>query len=321
MNPRNNIDELTYLPALELAARVRDKRLSPVEIMRSTISRIELVNPKLNCFCFTFFDEAMSLARDAERSIIDGNPIGPLHGVPIAIKDLTPTKDKRTTRGSKMYQHWVPDRDALIVKRLLAAGAIMVGKTTTPEFAYDSFTHSPLWGITRNPWDPQRTPGGSSGGSGAAVASGCVTLAEGSDMGGSVRIPASFCGLVGLKPSLGRIPMDILPTVFDSISHFGPLSRNIADAALFMNATSGPWERDILSLPYQKTFPTVFDEDLRGLKIALSIDLGYYAVDDEVASAVRATARNLADQGAEVVEVDLAWNRQINDTWFDQWGV
>ena len=242
-------------------------------------------------------------------------------GVPIAIKDVTPTKGKRTTRGSKMYEHWVPDTDAVMVQRLLAAGAIMVGKTTTPEFAYDSFTQSPLWGTTRNPWNPQRTPGGSSGGSGAAVASGCVPLAEGSDMGGSIRIPASFCGLVGLKPSLGRIPMDILPTVFDNISHFGPLTRTLADTALFMNIAGGPYEPDIMSLPDKLEFATTFDSDLHGLKVALSVDLGYYSVDDEVESALRAAAGNLAEQGAHVVEVDLSWNRHINDAWFDQWGV
>ena len=146
--------------------------------------------------------------------------MAPLHGVPIAIKDFTPTAGKTTTLGSRVYRDNVPEEDALVVSDLLGAGAIMVGKTTTPEFAHDGFTHSPLWGVTRNPWSPSRTPGGSSGGSGAAVASGCVPLAEGSDMGGSVRIPAAFCGIVGLKPSLGRIPMTILASVFDNISHF-----------------------------------------------------------------------------------------------------
>src|SRR5207249_5059869 len=134
---------------------------------------------------------------------------------------------------------------ALLVERLQGAGAIMVGKTTTPEFAYSSFTESPLWGVTRNPWNPERTPGGSSGGSGAAVASGCVPLAEGSDMGGSVRIPAAWCGVVGLKPGLGRIPMDTLPGLFDSLSHHGPLARSVDDARLFLAATQGPDDADI----------------------------------------------------------------------------
>ena len=172
-----------------------------------------------------------------------------LHGLPIAIKDLTPTPGKTTTLGSKVFEHWAPDHDAPIVERLLGAGAILVGKTTTPEFAHSGFTQSPLWGISRNPWNPERTPGGSSGGSAAAVATGCVALAEGSDAGGSVRIPAAMCGCVGLKPSLGRIPLAILPTVFEQYCHFGPLARTIDDAALFLSVTEGPDERDILSLP------------------------------------------------------------------------
>src|SRR3546814_498553 len=154
----------------------------------------------------------MEQARQAERKVLAGEPLGPLHGVPVAIKDLTPTKGKRTTLGSRVYEHFVPDEDAVVVRRLAEAGAILVGKTNTPEFAHAGTTSSPLWGVTSNPWDATRTPGGSSGGSGVAVATGCVPLAEGTDMGGSVRIPAALCGIVGLKPSLGRIPMDILPS-------------------------------------------------------------------------------------------------------------
>src|SRR5262249_7504461 len=160
-------------------------------------------------------------------------------GVPFAIKDLTPTQGKRTTLGSKTHENWVPEEDAPIVAALLAAGGILVGKTTTPEFAHAGYTESPLWGITRNPWNPRLSSGGSSGGAGVAVAAGCVPLAEGSDMGGSVRIPAAFCGTVGLKPSFGRIPFTILPSVFDQLSHFGPLARTIDDTALFLAVTQG----------------------------------------------------------------------------------
>ncbi len=166
--------DLCYTPATELAARIRDRKLSPVELMKNTLARIEAVNPKLNCFCFVYPEEALAKARAAEQAVTEGRTLGPLHGVPIAIKDLTPTKGKRTTLGSYTHENWVPDRNAVIVDRLEAAGAIMVGKTTTPEFAYSSFTESPLWGVTRNPWNPANTPGGSSGGSGAAVGSGCV---------------------------------------------------------------------------------------------------------------------------------------------------
>jgi len=313
--------ELCYTPVTELASRIRVKELSPVEVVSNCLERIEELNPILNCFCFVYAEESLDIARDAEAAVMRGEELGPAHGVPIGIKDVTPTKGKTTTRGSKMYERWVPERDALIVERFKNAGAIMVGKTTSPEFAYDSFTESPLWGITRNPWNTERTPGGSSGGSSAAVASGCVPWAEGTDMGGSVRIPASFCGIVGLKPSLGRIPMDILPTVFDNISHFGPLTRTIGDACLFMNIAGGPDERDIMSLPYKEEFPIPPDRNVKGLRLGLSVDLGYYAVDAEVEATARSAARLLGDAGAIIEQVDLGWTRSINDAWFDQWGV
>lgn len=313
--------ELAYTSASELAARIRDKKISPVEVMENCLARIDEVNPALNCFCFVFADEAMARAREAEAAITRGDDVGPLHGVPVAIKDFTPTKGKRTTRGSKVFENWIPDHNALIVDRLCGAGAIMVGKTTTPEFAYSGFTKSPLWGITRNPWDQAMNPGGSSGGSAAAVASGCVPMAEGSDMGGSVRIPASFCGIVGLKPSLGRIPMDILPTVFDNISHFGPLTRTIGDAALFMSAASGPYERDIMSLKETVDFGAPLPTSVKGKRFALSLDLGFLAVDAEVEARVRAAAAALADAGARVEEVDLGWTKQAMDCWGDYWGV
>ena len=176
--------DLCYTPATQLAKRIRSRDLSPVVLVKNALERIEAANARLNCFCFVYPDEALRKAREAEAAVMRGDALGPLHGVPIAIKDLTPTKGKRTTLGSRTHEHWVPERSALIVERFEAAGAILIGKTTTPEFAHASFTQIPLWGITRNPWDTQRTPGGSSGGSGAAVASGCVPLAEGTDMGG-----------------------------------------------------------------------------------------------------------------------------------------
>ncbi|MDH3912757.1 MAG: amidase, partial [Rhodospirillales bacterium] len=163
--------DLAYTTAGELSRRIRAKEISPVEVVETALARIEEVNPKLNCFCFTYPDEARDKARAAERAVLAGADPGPLAGLPLAIKDLTPTKGKRTTLGSFVYEHWVPDKDAAVVEKLCRAGAILVGKTTTPEFAHAGFTESPLWGITRNPWDPARTPGGSSGGSGAAVAS------------------------------------------------------------------------------------------------------------------------------------------------------
>lgn len=310
-----------YLSATELARRIRAGELSAREAVAASLARIEAINPKLNAFCFVYPEEALRLAEEADAARARGDVLGPLHGVPIAIKDFTPTRGKRTTRGSHVFEQWVPDFDPVIVRRLRTAGAIMVGKTTTPEFAYDSFTQSRLWGETRNPWDRARTPGGSSGGSGAAVASGCVALAEGTDMGGSVRIPAAFCGVVGLKPSLGRIPMDIVGTVFDTISHFGPLARTVEDAALFLEVTEGPHAADIQSLPAETAARSTLPENPRDWRIALSVDLGYYAVDPEVEAGVRAAAERLRALGARVDEVNLGWTRAINDAWFAYWGV
>ncbi len=313
--------DLTYKPATELARLIREKTLSPVELMAATLRRIEAVNPVLNCFCFTYPEEALDAARAAEAAVMADAPLGPLHGLPIAIKDLTPTKGKRTTLGSRVYEHWVPGHDAAIVESFAAAGGILVGKTTTPEFAYSGFCHSPLWGVTRNPWDPTRTPGGSSGGSGVAVATGCVAVAEGTDMLGSVRVPAAFCGIVGLKPSLGRIPMDILPSGFDTISHFGPMARTVGDAALMLGAVQGPDERDILSLAPALDVSVPLAGDVRGKRLALSIDLGFFAIHPEVEANTRAAADALRDAGAEVEEVDLRWTRELVDAGWAMWGV
>ncbi len=313
--------DLCFTPATELARRIRAKEVSPVVVVKNALERIEAVNARLNCFCFVYPDEALAHARAAEESVMRGAALGPLHGVPIAIKDLTPTAGKRTTMGSRIHERWVPERNALIVDRLLAAGAILIGKTTTPEFAYSSFTQSPLWGITRNPWDLARTPGGSSGGSGAAVASGCVPLAEGTDMGGSVRIPSSHCGLVGLKPSLGRIPMDILPSVFDGISHFGPLARTVDDAALFLGVAQGPSDADIQSLSPGLRMPKSIPGSIKGKRLALDVDLGLFDVDPEVERLVREAAKALESRGAIVEEVDLGWTPAIREAWSVLWQV
>jgi Asp-tRNA(Asn)/Glu-tRNA(Gln) amidotransferase A subunit family amidase len=320
MPPVADLD-LCYTPAGELARLIRERQLSPVEVVANSLDRIEQVNPALNCFCFAYPEEALALAREAERAVAAGEPLGPLHGVPIAIKDLTPTAGKRTTMGSYAFEHHVPDESAAIVGKLADAGAIMVGKTTTPEFAYAGITESRLWGVTRNPWDTERTPGGSSGGSGAAVASGCVPLAEGTDMGGSVRIPASSCGIVGLKPSFGRIPLDFLPTEFDTIQHFGPLARTVDDARLFVACTQGPDERDIMSLSPPLDLSRPLDGSVEGMRLALDVDLGFYWVSPEVEAATREAAAALAEAGAIVEEVDVEWTREVLDAWMAHWGV
>lgn len=313
--------ELAYMSATELAGKIRRRQISPVEVVRNALERIEAVNPQLNCFCFVYPEDALDAARKAEHSVMRGDPLGPLHGVPVAFKDMTPTRGKRTTLGSYAYEHWVPDHDAVVVERLLVAGAIMVGKTTTSELAASGFTQSALWGVTRNAWNPDRTPGGSSGGSGVAVATGCVPLAEGCDMGGSVRIPAAFCGVVGLKPSLGRIPFDILPSQSDTYCHFGPLARSVDDAALFLSAAQGRDDRDLMSVPDRLDLPATVPSDVRNLRIALSPDLGYYAVHPEIVANLHATADALRRRGAEVVEVKLGLTREINDIGYSHWNV
>jgi Asp-tRNA(Asn)/Glu-tRNA(Gln) amidotransferase A subunit family amidase len=312
--------ELSYRSATDLARMIRTRQISPIEAVRHSLDRIAEINAKLNAFCFIYAEEALTKAKEAERAIGENRPLGPLHGVPIALKDFTPTKGKRTTLGSYTHENWIPDQDAVVARRLFDAGAILIGKTTTPEFAYSGFTESPLWGITRNPWDPNRTPGGSSGGSGVAVATGCVPLADGTDSGGSIRIPAGLCGIVGLKPSLGRIPMEALPTVFDQLSHFGPLARTVEDAALFLRVTQGPDEADIQSLPLLPLADPL-PRTVKGLKLALSIDLGFHTVDEDVAANTRQAAAALVEAGAEVQEVELAWTPELDEAWFRHWGV
>jgi len=311
--------ELCYTPATELVRKYRTSEISPLEVIQNSLDRIDEVNGRLNCFCFTYPEEALAKAKAAEQALFSGKA-RTLEGIPMAIKDFTPTKGKVTTRGSRLLENWVPDWNPAIVERLEAAGAIMVGKTTTPEFATSSFTDSPLWGITRNPWDSSRTPGGSSGGSGAAVASGCVPFAEGTDMGGSVRIPAALCGIVGHKPTIGRIPMDIIGTAYCNISHFGPLAHNVSDATLFLDTVQGEHPSDIQSLPRcELTIPT--PTDVKGMKFALDVSLGFCAVDAGVEANLRATADALRGAGAVVEEVDLGWDSKIVDLWYDTWGI
>jgi Asp-tRNA(Asn)/Glu-tRNA(Gln) amidotransferase A subunit family amidase len=314
-----NLD-LSYRSAIDLARMIRTGQISPVEAVRHSLDRIAAINPKLNAFCFIYEEEALTNAKEAERAIRENRPVGPLHGVPIALKDFTATKGKRTTLGSYAYEQWVPDKDAVVARRLLDSGAILVGKTTTPEFAASGFTESPLWGVTRNPWDQNRTPGGSSGGSGVAVATGCVPLADGTDSGGSIRIPAGLCGIVGLKPSFGRIPMEALPTLFDQLSHFGPLARTVEDAALFLRVTQGPDDVDIQSLP-PLPLPDPLARSVKGLKLAYSIDLGFHTVDADIAANTRKTVAALAEAGAEVQEVVLPWTSELEDAWYRHWAV
>lgn len=313
--------DLTYTSAVEQARLVASGQLSPRELIDNALARIDQVQPRLNCFSQVWADEARAAADQAGRAVADGAQLGPLHGVPIALKETTHIAGKPLTLGSLTHRDVIADRDAYITTALRRAGAIIVAQTTSPEFAHTLQTDSPIWGATRNPWNPMYTPGGSSGGSGVAVSTGCVALAEGSDMGGSVRIPASWCGIVGLKPGLGRIPMDVLPGLFDSISHHGPLARSVDDARLFLSVAQGPDDCDIMSVttPLDLTGPT--PADVRGMRLGLSLDFSTWWVHPEIRSAVQAAADALADAGAIVEEVDLRLTRDDEMLWVQLWGV
>lgn len=305
------------LPAARLAAKIRQGGVSAEAVVSESLRRARAVQDQFNPFVLLREEKALEAARkvDSTREAL------PLLGVPFAAKDLTPTKGDLTTLGSWTEGNHIAGHGALCIERLEAAGAILIGKTTTPEFAYSSFTQSPRWGITRNPWNPDRTSGGSSGGSGVAVAMGVVPFAEGTDMGGSVRIPSALCGVVGLKPSLGRIPMTILPSLFDNISHFGPLARRVDDAIAFMAAAAGPSDQDIQSLPIPFSVARAHRGGLQGRRFAFSLDLGYYAIQPEVERVIRAAIDKLRGAGAIVEEVEFGWSRLVNDQWYDLWCV
>jgi aspartyl-tRNA(Asn)/glutamyl-tRNA(Gln) amidotransferase subunit A len=265
------------------------------------------VNPRLNAYCTVTADAARTAARAAEAAVFRGDPLGPLCGVPFSVKDLVITRGVRTAFGSRIYEHHIPDEDAPVVERLCTAGAIMVGKTTTPEFGWKGATDSPLTGISRNPWDLTKTPGGSSGGAAAAVAAGLAPLAVGTDGGGSIRIPASFCGVFGLKPTCGLVPVYPTPNT-GTLSHVGPMTRSVRDAALMLQVLAGPDDRDPLSFPATGIdFTDGLDDGIRGLRVAWSPTFGYAKVAPEVRVLAEAAARRFQDFGCQVEEVERAF--------------
>src|SRR5437762_2795759 len=229
----------TWRSACEIAELIRAKKLSPLEATEAALARIDTLNPTLNAFCLVAAEHARAAAREAEIAVTKGEPLGPLHGVPVSIKDVVFTRGLTTTGGSRLFADHVPDEDAIAVGRLKAAGAIVLGKTNTSEFGHKAVTENPLFGVTRNPWRPALTPGGSSGGAAAAVASGMGALALGTDGGGSIRIPAAFCGVYGLKPSYGRVPHRGGFPGFAHVSHVGPITRTVRDAALMLDVIAG----------------------------------------------------------------------------------
>lgn len=317
--------EIWKLSAVEIARRVRNKEIRAVEVAESALSRIESVDPILHAFCTTAADLARSMAAKVDDMVASGRDPGPLAGVPVGIKDLVATKDVRTVCGSKAYEGFTPDEDDIIVERLRNAGAIFLGKTNVPEFGYSGVGHNPVFDTTCNPWNPAMTPGGSSAGSGAAVASGMCPIAVASDGGGSIRIPAAHCGLVGVKPSAGRVPLypgcrdERYPGIssWESLEHLGPLSRTVADSALMLSVMAGPDPRDRHSIPVSDVdWLDLSIESVRGKRVALSLDFGYVAVDPEVRKLVKQAAQFFSnDLGCVVEEVVPNWSDPYEAFW------
>ncbi len=293
--------EICYLSVIEMAEAVKAKKLSPVEIMDAVLERIERLNPELNAYCTLVADSARKQAKEAEAKVMKGEIAGPLHGIPVSIKDLLFTKGIRTTGGSRIYQDFIPQQDAIVVERLKAAGAIVIGKTNTSEFGWKAITDNRLFGPTRNPWNRQRNAGGSSGGAAASVASGMGSLAIGTDAGGSVRIPSSFCGVFGFKPSFGRVPLYPGFPEWGTLDHAGPITRTVRDAALAMEVIAGRDDRDLYSLPdTELSYLPLPDADLKGLKIAWSQDLGYATVTPSIVQITQSAVKTFDALGATV---------------------
>jgi len=300
--------ELCWMSAADLARAIASKKVSPLEVVDAVLARIDKLST-LNAYVTLDAERARGAAKAAERALTRRSArLGPLHGVPFSVKDLVLTKGVRTTFGTPIYRDNVPTTDAPIVERLKAAGGIMIGKTNTPTLGWVGITDNLVFGVTRNPWNVDRTPGGSSGGAGAAVAAGLAPLAVGTDGGGSIRKPAAFCGIFGHKPTYGRIPIHPHGASW-SFSHLGPMTRTVRDAALMMNACAGPDPRDQYSLPADGVdHVKALRGSLEGLRVAYSDTLGFApAVDPEVRAATRAAAGEFRKLGCRVRAVDPGW--------------
>jgi Asp-tRNA(Asn)/Glu-tRNA(Gln) amidotransferase A subunit family amidase len=303
MAENSSTEDLCYLPASKALSLFRRRELSPVELMQATIARIEAVDGLINALPVRFFEEALEGARAAEaRFAGHGNP-RPLEGLPVAVKDEVEVAGQPCTEGSLIYKDNVAEHTAAYVQRIIDAGGIIHARAATPEFCCAVITASRLWGVTRNPWNLDYSPGGSSGGSAAALAAGMASLATGSDIGGSIRIPASFCGVVGFKPPYGRVPQDP-PFNLDHYCHDGPLARTVEDCRLLENVMAGPHPDDIVSLRPKLTIPARLP-GIEGWRIAVSPDLGGFAVAREVRVAMTSTAGVFRELGAHVEEAEL----------------
>lgn len=312
---------ICFRSAIELAGLMKAGEISPLEVMRETLARIEALNPHLNAFVSLRPEEALAEAEALTARMNEKSDKGPLYGIPVGVKDMEDVKGMVTSFGSVPYRDNVSRDDSIQVARLKAAGAIIIGKTNTPEFAFTGFTRNLLFGVTRNPWNTERTPGGSSGGSAAAVAAGMVPVATGSDAGGSIRIPASYSGIFGLKPSFGRIPMG--PTPFLQMFHMmtaGPLTRSVEDAALYLDCTSGYHPSDPCSVPKPEgSYVGALTFRPKGLSIAFSPTLGYARVQRDVAERVEDAAKAFQELGhrvelwdGSIPDLGDAWSRLVN---------
>ena len=302
-------DDLCYMGAAEALSLFRKKKLSPVELMKAVIKRAEKVDTKVNALPIRRFDEALKEAKAAEAVYAKrGAEPRALEGLPLAVKDETLIEGTRTTFGSLIYKDSIDKETNPAIERVLAAGAIMHARSAAPEFSCAPFTHSRIHGITRTPWNLDYAPGGSSGGAGASLASGTTTIANGSDIGGSIRIPASMSGVVGYKPPYGRNP-DSAPFNLDQYCHVGPMARSVLDCALQQNVMAGPHPKDIVSLRPKVTVPTEY-KSIKGWKIAVSLDLDAYDVEPDVVENTLKAVQVFRDLGCKVEEVKLGWKRE-----------
>ena len=310
--------ELSFTSAIDIAESIRSKKVSVPELTEMFFRRIDELNPKLNAYLALCPDQAMEQSKAAQDSVQRGGPLGPLHGVPISIKDLEVTKDVPSTMGSYLFRDRIPDVDSIVVERVRQAGAIILGKTNTPEFGQSGTTENKLGGPCRNPWNPERTSGGSSGGAASALAAGLGPLAVGSDGGGSIRIPASFSGVFGIKPSQGRVPRygGYGRPAANYFSQSGPMSRTVADTALLLQVLAGQDSRDPTSM--RESLPDCLanlNGGVRGWRIAWSADMGYAAVDPEVISVAGQAARVFDELGATVEEPELVIDNPFPAFW------
>ncbi|WP_019972201.1 amidase [Mycobacterium sp. 141] len=314
-------DELCWVPAIDLAQMIRSGEVTPTDVAEQVVARIEAVNPDLNAYCDFNRDKVLDDAEELTRLQRAGGDLGPLHGVPYSIKDLTAVAGLALTFGLEPLKDNIPDRDAAVVTRMREAGGLFLGKTNTIESGYHcGSTDNHLYGPTHNPWKHGLIAGGSSGGAAAAVAAGLGQLAEGSDGAGSVRSPSSLCGIVGLKPSGGRIPQSILGVRYSPWVYHGPMTRTVTDNALMLSVLAGPDPSDPTSLPADDVdYVAELAKDISGWRIAYSPDLGYARVDEEIASICRSAVAAFAELGATVTEDTPPWEDPIDAMWNGLW--